>query len=79
MAVDLSAMRKLFNSGELKSAIVAPAPMESGWVLNVVRADGTRDYMTKARSSEHKVYKTVEAVVADVKRVGLREVMMLVA
>lgn len=30
MAVDLSAMRKLFEVGALKEAIVAPAPMEKG-------------------------------------------------
>lgn len=79
MAVDLSAMRKLFLSGDLKNAIVAPAPMESGWVLNVVRADGTQDYMTIARSTKHKVYKSLEAVTADLKRVGIEEVKMLVA
>lgn len=79
MAVDLSAMRKLFESGDLKDAIVARAPMEkSGWVLNIVRADGTKDYMTIARSTKHKVYKSLEAVTADLNRVGIKEVKMLV-
>lgn len=40
MAVDLSAMRKLFNKGGLKTAIVAPAAMQSGWELIVVHTDG---------------------------------------
>lgn len=75
MAVDLSAMRKLFNDGGLKSAIVAPAPMQkNGWELIVVHTDGTLDYMTVARSDRRKIYKSLESVHADAKRVGFVEV-----
>lgn len=74
MAVDLSAMRKLFKDGGLKSAIVTPAPMQSGWELIVVHKDGTLDYMTVARSDRRKVYKSLESVHADAKRVGFVEV-----
>ncbi|KFF42201.1 MULTISPECIES: hypothetical protein [Pseudomonas] len=74
MAVDLSAMRKLFNKGGLKTAIVAPAAMQSGWELIVVHTDGTLDYMTIARSDRRKIYKSLESVHADAARVGFAEV-----
>lgn len=75
MAVDLSAMRKLYKDGALKAAIVAPAPMESGaWVLTVERTDGSHEYMTVARKERHKIYKSLESVSADAARVGFSEV-----
>lgn len=75
MAVDLSAMRKLYQDGALKAATVAPAPMEQGaWVLMVLRTDGTQAYMTVARSERQKIYKSLESVHADAKRVGFTEV-----
>jgi hypothetical protein len=74
MAVDLSAMRKLYQDGGLKTAIVAPAPMQSGWELIVVHKDGTQDYMTVARSDRRKIYKSLESVHLDAKRVGFEEV-----
>jgi len=75
MAVDLSGMRKLFKDGGLKTAIVVPAPMESGgWLLHVVRTDGTADYMTVARTDRPKIYKSLESVHLDAKRVGFEEV-----
>lgn len=75
MVVDLSAMRELYQEGALKAATVAPAPMERGaWVLMVVRTDGSQAYMTIARSERQKIYKSLEAVHADAKRVGFSEV-----
>lgn len=75
MAVDLSAMRKLYQVGALKGATVAPAPMERGaWVLLVERTDGSQTYMTIARSERQKIYKSLEFVHADAKRVGFSEV-----
>ena len=75
MVVDLSAMRKLYQDGALKAATVAPAPMERGaWVLMVDRTDGSQSYMTVARSDRQKIYKSLESVHADAKRVGFTEV-----
>jgi len=80
MAVDLSAMRKLYQKGALKTAFIAPAPMERGaWVLMVVCNDGSQEYMTIARTSRHKIYKSLESVRADVERVGFNEVNLQVA
>ncbi|WAH62204.1 plasmid replication protein RepB (plasmid) [Pseudomonas silvicola] len=68
-------MRDLFKDGALKAAIVAPAPMQqNAWVLTVERTDGSHEYMTVARSTRHKIYKSLEAVSADVARVGFSEV-----
>lgn len=73
MAVDLSTMRALFKQGVLKSAIVAPR--EQGWELIVVKTDGTEDYMTVARKPRRKIYKSLESVHLDAKRVGFDYVM----
>lgn len=72
--MDLSGMRKLYQGGGLKAAIVAPAPRQNGWELSVVRIDGTLDYMTIARSDRRKIYKRLESVHLDAKRVGFDEV-----
>ncbi|RQB79784.1 plasmid replication protein RepB [Pseudomonas aeruginosa] len=80
MAVDLSAMRELFEVGALKEAIVAPAPMEKGgWLLLVNRSDGAQEHLTLARSTRPKIYKSLEHVRADAERVGFREVRLQVA
>jgi len=80
MAVDLSAMRKLFQDGALEAAVAAPAPMEAGsWVFSVTHIDGTIDYMTIARSTRQKIYKSLDAVAADAERIGFMEVRLQVA
>ena len=80
MAVDLSEMRKLFQAGALKEAIVAPAPMQrAAWVLTVVRTDGSLEYITIARTDRHKVYKSLDAAHSDAQKVGFMEVRTQVA
>lgn len=74
MAVDLSKMRKMFKKGALKSAIVAPAALEEGWELIVIKTDGTPVCMTIAKSTRKKIYKSLESVHNDAKRVGFDEV-----
>ena len=78
--MDLSGMRKLFKDGLLKEAIVAPAAMErEAWVLTVIRTDGSQEYMTIARTTRHKIYKSLDSVHADAKKVGFMEVRTQVA
>ncbi|WP_421556707.1 plasmid replication protein RepB [Pseudomonas kitaguniensis] len=75
MAVDLSAMRKLFQEGGLKSALVVPVPMQlNAWELIAVCKDGSKEHMTIARSDRRKVYKSLESVHADAARVGFTQV-----
>jgi hypothetical protein len=80
LAMDLQAMRKLFETGALKEAVISPAPMEKdSWVLMAIRTDGHAEQMTVARSERAKVYKSLDAVRADAARVGFREVRLQVA
>lgn len=80
MGVDLSAMRKMFEVGALRSAIVAPVPLREGeWMLMVECLDGGHDYMTVARTTRQKVYKSLESARADAARVGFSEVRLRVA
>jgi hypothetical protein len=80
MAVDLSGMRELYRKGSLRAAFIAPAPMEpGGWILLVDRDDGSTEYMAVARTDRYKIYKSLEAVVADVERVGFNEAKLKVA
>lgn len=80
MGVDLSAMRKMFEVGALRSAIVAPVPLKNGeWMLMVERLDGGHECMTVARTTRQKIYKSLESVRADAARVGFREVTLRVA
>lgn len=80
MAVDLSAMRNLFEGGALKAAIVAPAPMQTdGWVFMVELANGKQETMTVARSTRQKIYKSFEAVRADAERIGFRDLRVQLA
>ncbi|MEX6666899.1 plasmid replication protein RepB [Pseudomonas sp. W2-17] len=80
MAVDLSGMRDLYREGALKAAFIAPAPMEpGGWILLVDRNDGSKDYMAIARKERYKVYMSLEAVHADLARVGFEKAELLVA
>jgi hypothetical protein len=80
MAVDLSGMRELYRKGALKAAFIARAPMEpTGWVLLVDRDDGSKDYMAVARKERYKIYMSLEAVHADLARVGFEKAELLVA
>lgn len=80
LTMDLQAMRKLFETGALREAIISPAPMEKdSWLLMVIRLDGKVEHMTVARSQRPKVYKSLDAVSADAQRVGFSEVRLKVA
>lgn len=79
MAVDLSAMRKLFQEGGLRSAMVVPVPMQlNAWELIAVCKDGSKEHMTIARSDRRKVYKSLKSVYADAARVGFPQVVIQV-
>jgi hypothetical protein len=78
--MDLSDMRKQFRKGAFEAALVAPAPMESNaWIFIVQRTDGKQEHMTIARSDRQKIYKSLDAVRADVERVGFKDVRWMVA
>lgn len=72
--MDLSAMREKFEQGGLRAAVAVPVAMANdAWLLMVVLANGSHDFMTVARSDRQKVYKSLEAVHSDAQRVGFAE------
>lgn len=79
MAANISKMRKLFEEGRLVEAVIAPAQKPGSWVFIAQRTDGILENMTVAISSRLKVYKSLEAAVADATRVGFEEVKLKVA
>ena len=70
MATDLSGMRNLYKAGRLKAAFITPGDGHNEWLLTCVRDDGTHEQMTIAKSSRIKIYKSLESVHLDAKRVG---------
>lgn len=72
---DLSDMRNSFLAGDLRSAVVEPLQNGPGWKLKIVKADGSVEYMTVARRSRHKVYKSLSAAHEDAYRVGFPNVL----
>lgn len=72
---DLSDMRKSFLAGDLRSAIVEPLQNGPGWKLKIVRKDGSVGYLTVARRTRHKVYKSLQSAHEDAYRVGFPDVL----
>ncbi|AVR70947.1 MULTISPECIES: hypothetical protein [Pseudomonas aeruginosa group] len=82
MPKDISEMRILFERGSVKEAVVVPAPESfgSGWVLGAVYFNGDLELVSHARNHEKlKIYKTLEAVHADMQRVGFPEARLKLA
>lgn len=71
---DLSVMRLLHREGVLARAFVTPTDDKSGWLLVCVRVNGTLEYMTKARKTDLKLYKSLESAHVDGLRVGFETV-----
>ena len=74
MATDLSGMRNLYREGHLTAAFITPANVPHGWLLTCIRKDGSHEQMTIAKSSRIKIYKSLESVHLDAKRVGFATV-----
>lgn len=72
--MNLSELRMLYECGALANATLAPAPMESGFIMIVKRMDGKEETMSTTKSERHKIYKSLEAASSDVKRIGFQEV-----
>lgn len=78
-SVNLSQMRFLYECGALARAVLAPAPMESGFIMIVERKDGKDETMSVTKGDRHKIYKSLEAAREDAKRIGFVEVILKVA
>ncbi len=75
MNVDLAACKQLFAYGALRGAVVAPYPMTEGaWNILIERQDRILEPLNGFRKTEPKVYKSLNAALADAARIGFREV-----
>lgn len=67
-------LRSLFESGVLENASVAPYPLEKdAWMLLVRLINGEEKAVTKVRTDSPKIYKSYEAVIADLRRIGFNK------
>ena len=72
--MDLEKARVYFEAGSLAGAEIQPAQMGAGWVVELRQGSGERHLLSVARTTRHKVYKTLEAAAADARRLGFRSV-----
>ncbi len=73
--MDIKVLRRLFEEGVLRSASVAPAPMEEGkWVMTCDRATGAVEHVTRVRDGQVKHYRSLGQVMTDAKYIGFQEV-----
>jgi hypothetical protein len=63
-------MRNLYREGVVVSAFASPADTGKGWVLTCVRPNGTHERMSLNKSTKTKIYKSLDAVHLDAKRIG---------
>jgi len=67
----LAHAKMLFENGAIRGATVSPAPMESGWILQVSLASGRDVVLEKARGGM-RVYRKADAAIAAAKEIGIR-------
>lgn len=69
--MEAKTLKLLFDNGGLASARVEPYPMmEDSWTLSVVLSSGEERPVTRVRTKKAKVYKSMKAVLTDVKKIG---------
>lgn len=74
--MNISMLSKLFHEGVLRSAKVVQAPLlpTGHWMLIINKASGEQVVMTKARSQEEKIFKSINAALSDAETIGFNEV-----
>lgn len=64
-------LKLLFDNGGLERARIEPFPMtEDTWTLSVVLTSGEEKPVTRVRTNKTKVYKSLTAVLTDVRKIG---------
>jgi hypothetical protein len=76
--MELNQLKVVFDSGALKSAVVAPMPMEKGYMLIAKDKQNKDHVMTAQRTDKHepRVFKSIDAAVANASKIGFREVVV---
>lgn len=74
--MELNQLKSVFESGGLLSIVVAPLPLEKGYMLIVTNKAKNKHIMTAQRSNSHepRKFKTIDAAVANAVKIGFREV-----
>jgi hypothetical protein len=74
--MEISELKCVFDAGGLKSVIVTPAPLSSGYMVIVTDSKKKQTVMTAQRSNkEPRIFKSISAAVTNATKIGFREVM----
>ena len=69
--MEAKTLKLLFENGGLKGVRVAPYPMVAdAWMLSVKLEGGDEEAVTRVRTKNPKVYKSLSAVFSDVRKIG---------
>lgn len=73
--MELNQLKTAFDTGGLKSVVVAPVPMEDGYMLIVKDKQNNEHIMTAQRSDKHepRVFKSIDAAVGNASKIGFRK------
>lgn len=76
--IELNLAIKLQKKGGIRGGSVVPVPMmENSWELWLEDNNGARFPLVKYRAKTPKVYKTWSSAVSDAKRVGLKDIVLV--
>lgn len=75
----LSVTQELFKAGDLLKATIEPVPMSAGFSLVLLRANGERVSITRTKSKDIKIYKKENGALIDAKKIGFKEVSILLS
>lgn len=73
--MNIKLLQEMFHAGVLRSATVVPSPMEPGrWQLFFERVSGGMVGVTKARSTDDRIYRRLDGALNDAKHIGFNEI-----
>lgn len=73
--MELNKLKSVFELGGLVSIVVAPLPMEKGYMLIVKDKEKNKHIMTAQRSDSHepRKFKSIDAAITNAVKIGFRE------
>ena len=75
--MNLAIAQELFKAGDLIQARIEPIGMVQGYTLVLVRRDGSKEELTRTKTKDVKIYKRDNGAKQDAKKIGFREVSLL--
>lgn len=74
--MEASDLKMLFDNGSLVAARIESLPLskpdKEEWTLSIVTANGETKQVTRVRTNDPKIYKSLGAVMSDLRRIGFR-------